>query len=165
MNLPEHSPKMHTDRVGVRPMANAFRVLIVDDLPQNRQILSMILSRVGYEVETVNDGAQALSRVMCQPRPDIIVSDVEMPVMNGIESVRAMRCLPDAIARIPVVAASGSQDPVLQRDMLQAGADAFIAKPVNVSELLETVGRLIRESMARKSEPRVTSSVNPASCC
>lgn len=146
-------------------MANAFRVLIVDDLPQNRQILSMILSRVGYEVETVNDGAQALSRVMCQPRPDLIISDVEMPVMDGIESVKAMRQMPDAIARIPVVAASGSQDPALQRDMLQAGADAFIAKPVNVSELLETVGRLIRESMARKSEPRVTSSVNPASCC
>ncbi len=165
MNLPETSPKKPSAIEGGRPRGNSFRILIVDDLPQNRLILSQILARVGYEVETANDGAEALSRVVCQPRPDLVISDVEMPVMNGIESVRLMRGMPEAISRIPVVAASGSQDPVLQRDMLLAGADAFLSKPVNVPELLETVGRLIRESMARKSEPRVTSSVNPASCC
>lgn len=164
MNLPEQPSKLTASLVGGRPQANAFRVLIVDDLPQNRVILSQILARVGYEVETACNGAEAISRVLCQPRPDLIISDVEMPVMDGIEAVRALRNLPDAISRIPVVAASGSPDPVLKRDMMLAGADAFLSKPVNVSELLETVGRLIREAKGRSAEPRVTS-VNQASCC
>jgi CheY-like chemotaxis protein len=107
---------------------------------------------------------EALNRVICQPRPDLIVSDVEMPELDGIEMVRAMRQMPEAIARIPVVAASGSLDPKLQRDMLQAGANAFVAKPVDVPELLETVGRLIRESIGRNTESPIRS-VNQASWC
>ncbi len=165
MNLPEQPSKVPAAFAGGRPQANAFRVLIVDDLPQNRLILSKILARVGYEVETANNGREALNRVVCQPRPDLIISDVEMPVMDGIESVSALRRMPDAIARIPVVAASGSEDPILKRDMLLAGADAFLAKPVDIPELLETVGRLIRESIGRgPTEPRIQS-VNQASCC
>lgn len=164
MNLPESHSKPTIALAGGRPKANAFRVLIVDDLPQNRLILSQILARVGYEVETASNGAEALSRVLCQPRPDLILSDVEMPVMDGIASVQALRKLPEAIARIPVVAASGSPDPILKRDMLLAGADAFLSKPVNIPELLETVGRLIREAHGRSPEPRITS-VNQASCC
>lgn len=164
MNLPDQPSKLPASLVGGRPRANAFRVLIVDDLPQNRVILSQILARVGYEVETACNGAEAISRVVCQPRPDLIVSDVEMPVMDGIESVRVLRNLPDSIARIPVVAASGSPDPILKRDMMLAGADAFLSKPVNVPELLETVGRLIREGNGRSAEARVAS-VNQASCC
>lgn len=163
MNLPDQSRIQTASLAGGRPRTNAFRVLIVDDQAQNRMILSQILSRVGYEVETVNDGAEALDRVICQPRPDLVVSDVEMPVMNGIQWVKALRELPETIARIPVVAASGSLDPVLQRDMMQAGADAYLDKPIHIPALLETVGRLIRESVARKPE-NVVSSVNQASC-
>lgn len=164
MNLPRQPSKIPAPIGGGLTQANAFRVLIVDDQPQNRLILSQILARVGYEVETANNGAEALNRVVCQPRPDLIVSDVEMPVMDGIESVKALRKMPESIARIPVVAASGSLDPMLKRDMLLAGADAYLAKPVNVPELLETVGRLIRESVGRSSEARIKS-VNQASCC
>mgnify|MGYP001627872478 CR=1 FL=1 len=164
MNLPGQPSKIPAPIGGGLPQANAFRVLIVDDQPQNRLILSQILARVGYEVETANNGAEALNRVVCQPRPDLIVSDVEMPVMDGIESVKSLRKMPESIARIPVVAASGSLDPMLKRDMLLAGADAFLAKPVHVPELLETVGRLIRESVGRSSEARIKS-VNQASCC
>ncbi|MCB1232975.1 MAG: response regulator [Verrucomicrobiae bacterium] len=165
MNLPEHPSKVPAAFAGGRPQANAFRVLIVDDQAQNRLILSQILARVGYEVETANNGAEALNRVVCQPRPDLILTDVEMPVMDGIESVRLIRKMPEAIARIPVLAASGSPDPILKRDMLLAGADAYLAKPVNVPELLETVGRMIRESIGRKSPESRISSVNQASCC
>lgn len=166
MNLPDR-PSSPTP-IGVpggRIRANAFRVLIADDQPQNRLILSQILARVGYDVETVNNGSEALHRVICQPRPDLLLTDVEMPVMDGIESVKSIRKMPEPICRIPIVAASGSADPILKRDMLLAGADAFLAKPVDVDALLETIGRLIRQSMRAKAAERPLRSVNQASAC
>ncbi|MCB1086225.1 MAG: response regulator, partial [Verrucomicrobiae bacterium] len=133
------SPSDPTLAHGV-PASNRYRILIVDDLPQNRHILSQILSRVGYDVEAVTNGVDALNRAVCHPRPDLIISDVEMPGMNGIETVKSLRHMPEPISRIPVIAASGSPDPLLKRDMLLAGADAYLSKPVNISELLEAVG-------------------------
>jgi len=156
------SPLPPSDPTSVHgvPASNRYRILIVDDLPQNRHILGQILSRVGYDVEAVSNGVDALNRAVCQPRPDLVITDVEMPGMDGIETVRTLRQMPESIARIPVIAASGSGDPILKRDMLLAGADAYIAKPVNVPELLETVGRLIRLSANRKGETLVTAHLN-----
>lgn len=166
MNLPDRPSSPAPGAVpGGRIRANAFRVLIADDQPQNRLILSQILARVGYDVETVNNGSEALHRVICEPRPDLLLTDVEMPVMDGIKSVTSIRKMPEPIARIPIIAASGSPDPVLKRDMLIAGADAFLAKPVDVNELLETAGRLIRESARRKASKVQVHSVNQASAC
>lgn len=166
MNLPDRSsPPASVAVSGGRIRANAFRVLIADDEPQNRLILSQILARVGYEVETVNNGSEALHRVICQPRPDLLLTDVEMPVMDGIHSVQSIRKMPEPISRIPIIAASGNPDPILKRDMLLAGTNAFLTKPVIVDELLETVGRLIRESIRRQSNASQVPSVNQASAC
>ncbi|MBL9154210.1 MAG: response regulator [Verrucomicrobiales bacterium] len=148
-------PPTDSDLASGMPASNRFRILIVDDLPQNRQILSQILMRVGYDVEAVSNGDDALLRVACQPRPDLIVTDVEMPGMDGIAIVTALRQMPEVVARIPVIAASGSLDPILKRDMMLAGADAFLAKPVDIPLLLETAGRLIRQGPQRKAESPV----------
>jgi CheY-like chemotaxis protein len=154
MKLPE---ALRTTSAGL-PTAglrtNAFRILIADDLPQNRTILSRIFAKVGYEVEVVTNGTEAIARlVQDEPRPDLIVTDIEMPGMNGIELVRAVRALPEPVCRTPVLAASGSHDTILQRDMSLAGADGFISKPIDVPELLDIAGRLIRESMGRRIAP------------
>lgn len=143
------------------PASNRFRILVADDLAQNRLILSQILTRVGYDVETVPHGADALRRVACQPRPDLIITDVEMPEMDGIAMARALRQWPESVGRIPIIAASGSPDPALRRDILLAGADAFLAKPVQVPELLETIARLLRPpAVPRADQPASPSSPN-----
>ena len=117
------------------------RILVVDDEPAQRFALRRIFERAGHEVSDAGDGAAALRAVRESP-PDLVVTDMMMPVMGGGELIRRLRSEP-ATSDIPILAASG--DP-----QLAAGADAVIAKPYKWEDLIKVAEGLLREGRGRQ---------------
>jgi CheY-like chemotaxis protein len=112
------------------------RILVVDDEPDLRFVLRRIFARAGHEVSEAGDGAAALASVQVSA-PDLVVTDMMMPVMGGVDLIRALRADP-ATAAIPILAVSGDAH-------LAVGADAALAKPYQCAELLDVVGGLLRK--------------------
>jgi CheY-like chemotaxis protein len=112
------------------------RILVVDDEPAQRFALRRILERAGHEVIDAGDGAAALQAVRESP-PDLIVTDMMMPVMSGNEFIERLRVEP-ATAGIPILAASG--DP-----HLAIGADAVVVKPYKWEQLTKVAEGLLRK--------------------
>ena len=112
------------------------RILVVDDEPDQRFLLRRIFERAGHQVAEACDGAAALRAVRDSP-PDLVVTDIMMPVMDGAELIRRLRGEP-ATTGIPVLAASG--DP-----HLGDGADAIVAKPYEWQHLLTVADALLKE--------------------
>ena len=112
------------------------RILVVDDEPAQRSILRRIFERAGHEVADAGDGAAAL-RAVGKSAPDLVVTDMMMPVIGGAELIRRLRCDP-ATAGIPILAASGDSH-------LADGADAVIAKPYKWEQLTEVADGLLGE--------------------
>nr|WP_052170094.1 ATP-binding protein [Massilia sp. JS1662] len=117
------------------------RVLIVDDVPQNRAMLVDLLETTGFVVAAASSGLECLV-LLDSFRPDLIVMDVMMPVIDGNETIRRIRQLP-AWRAIPIVAVTASVNPDDERTSRAAGASAFLGKPVDVDILLDTIGTLL----------------------
>jgi CheY-like chemotaxis protein len=113
----------------------------VDDVVENREVLASMLGGVGFEVREAANGLDALEQA-CLTRPDLILMDVMMPVMDGLEAMRAMRQLDD-LKTIPIIAVSASAGIDDRAKSLVAGANAFLSKPVNQEHLFLEVGRLL----------------------
>jgi len=123
-------------------MKDPARILVVDDTPANVKLLSDLLMYKGYEVVTAASGAGALEKVETE-QPDLVLLDILMPGMDGYEVCRAIRKNP-ATEILPVVMVT-SLDPAEERiNGLEAGADDFLAKPVDEHELLVRVRSLLR---------------------
>jgi CheY-like chemotaxis protein len=112
------------------------RVLVVDDEPDQRFLLRRIFERAGHEVTDATDGAAALKAVR-ESAPDLVVTDMMMPIMGGVELIRQLRGDP-ATAAIPILAASA--DSILATD-----ADAALAKPYSFRHLLEVATALLKK--------------------
>ena len=111
------------------------KILVVDDELAQRQLLRRIFERAGHEVSDAGDGAAALRAVGESP-PDLVVTDMMMPVMGGAELIRRLRCEP-ATAGIPILVASSDSH-------LAEGADAVIAKPYSWRHLAEVADEMLR---------------------
>jgi len=116
-------------------------ILIVEDNDKNLKLVRDVLQVKGYatlEAATGEDGLVLAG----QHRPDLILMDIQLPGMSGIEALRALRADP-ATARIPVIAVTAS---VMQQDrkhITEAGFDAYLAKPLDLKEFLATVRRML----------------------
>jgi CheY-like chemotaxis protein len=114
------------------------RVLVIDDEPGIRLVASTALEGAGFAVETAENGIQALS--MCaQHDPDVIVVDLEMPVLGGRAFVDAYRATPTANARIVVISGNSAES-----EARALGCDFGLAKPFSMDELLVAVQHLSR---------------------
>ena len=109
-------------------------ILVVDDEQATREILQIILEMEGFTVFTAEDGLDALVKIAAQP-PDLIILDVMMPNMDGLTLCQRLRAQPET-AGIAVVMLSGNfQDKAIAAG-LNAGANAFLSKPVEMKTLL-----------------------------
>ena len=119
------------------------RVLVVDDVPANRAMLADLLHSLGFAVDEAVDGKQALSQLEAA-LPDLVLMDIRMPVMDGLEATRHIREHADAKVRaVPIIANSASATPEDQQDSMVAGASAFLTKPIDQEELLQRMGELL----------------------
>jgi PAS domain S-box-containing protein len=127
------------------------KVLVVDDLPQNRAVLLDSLNVLGFDLREAGDGREALASAE-RWHPDLILMDVMMPEMDGLEATQRLRAMP-ALAGIPVIACSGGTSPELDSLCRQAGVDTFIAKPIEQDALLAAVGSLLSLTWIHEESP------------
>jgi len=127
--------------VGIGPGQPKYRVLIVDDNKENRDLLTQTLGPVGFELRQANDGAEAVREFEVW-QPDVILIDLRMPVMDGREATRRIKSSPKGKeTSIIVLTASSFEDG--RQDMAAAGANAYIRKPFRESELFEALARCL----------------------
>jgi two-component system chemotaxis sensor kinase CheA len=125
-----------------RPAAS--KVLVVDDQYTVREMQRSILETAGYEVETARDGREALTRVTGDAGIDMVLTDVQMPEMDGFALLRAIRALPDR-ASLPVAIVTSVDGEEDRRRGIEEGADAYIVKQqFDQQTLLDIVGSLVR---------------------
>jgi putative two-component system response regulator len=118
------------------------KILIVDDESASRAALEMLLRREGYEVHDASDGSSALAE--CSSfRPDLVLLDVLMPGINGFEVCRRIKATPET-RLTPVVLITGLSDTEDRIQGINAGADDFLSKPIDVNELLARTRSLIK---------------------
>jgi two-component system, cell cycle response regulator DivK len=116
------------------------KILVVEDDFDTRYVLSLILKAEGYEVITAGDGECAFT-VAVEERPDLIVTDLFMPRLNGIDLTRQIR-LKDEIAKVPIIAITGYSDATIERAKA-AGVSACTRKPLVFAEFVSTVKSLL----------------------
>jgi two-component system KDP operon response regulator KdpE len=123
------------------------KILIVDDEPQITRVLRTALSTQGYSLRVAANGVEGMAAVH-EWKPDLVITDVSMPEMNGVELCREIR----AVSEIPILVLSvRSHDPV-KIEALDAGADDYVTKPFSIQELLARVRAQLRRSIAPASE-------------
>lgn len=127
-------------------MAKA-RILLVEDEPNIVESLSFILKRANFEVDTVNDGAEALKRVRREAF-DVLVLDIMLPGMNGLDVLKAIRS-DQALASLPVMVLTAKGQANDRRTAEAIGASAFITKPFSNAEVVERVTRLAEGAVPR----------------
>ncbi len=127
-------------------MGNSERksnILVVDDEPQITRVLKTTLSAQGYGIRTAADGQQALEE-MKHWLPDLVITDLRMPNMDGLELCRRIR----ADSRVPIIVLSVKGEEPVKVEALDAGADDYVTKPFNVNELLARVRAALRRAAA-----------------
>ena len=127
-----------------------LHVLVVDDNATNRFVAGKLLEMFGCTHETADDGAQAVQAVASRPF-DMILMDVKMPVMDGVQATRTIRSAGGAQARIPIVALTANADPRDEIEYLAAGMNGVVQKPIQPDLLLAAIRRALTPSEAEVS--------------
>ena len=118
------------------------KVLVVDDSASVRQQVSLALTQAGLEVVEAKDGSDGLAKVSSRPDIGLIISDVNMPNMNGLEMVQAVKKLPVA-AKLPIIMLTTEGNPALMAEGKKAGATGWMIKPFKAEILVSAVKKLM----------------------
>ncbi|MEW6665696.1 MAG: response regulator [Thermodesulfobacteriota bacterium] len=118
-------------------------ILVVDDSPAISRIVGQALEEAGFQVATAGNGKQAMKRIQ-ERRPDLILSDVDMPEMNGVDFCKRIHSDP-TLSGIPFVVMSATSDRALMRRLVQYGAVGYLVKPFNLDQVVITVERLLSD--------------------
>lgn len=117
------------------------RVLLVEDNATNRLIATRMLAGLGAQVDVAEDGAQGVACVQAAAY-DLILMDIQMPVMDGVEAARAIRALPGAVAQTPILAVTANVLPRQIESYLAVGMDGYVAKPISPAAMMAEITRL-----------------------
>jgi CheY-like chemotaxis protein len=120
--------------------AVALDVLIADDTPVVRLVTTHALRGLGHRVEAVANGQEAVAAVAAR-RFDVVLMDIEMPVMNGLAATRAIRALPGAAASVRILALTAEQSDATATACREAGMEAVLWKPIRAADLAAALGR------------------------
>ncbi len=122
-------------------MAESARILIVDDEKPLVDLLSQALTQEGHKVLTAQDGIECMNK-MASFRPDIVIMDIMMPKLDGIDTTRLIR-RNSSYAGTVIVALSARSDEETRTRMKEAGANLFMRKPFSVGKLVDRIGRML----------------------
>jgi two-component system cell cycle response regulator DivK len=117
------------------------RILIVEDMPDNRQIMRDLLTSAGYELIEAIDGAAGVAAALAH-RPDLILMDIQLPVLDGYEATRRIKANPGT-SGIPVIAVTSYALSGDEAKALAAGCDCYVAKPFSPRQLLAKVREFV----------------------
>ena len=123
------------------------RLLLVEDNELNREIAATILKEVGFIIDTAVDGQEAVNIIKESPASiyDLILMDVQMPVMNGYEATRAIRSLDDPVkANLPIIAMTANVFKKDLNDAKEAGMNGHIAKPLDIEKMFATLAEFLK---------------------
>src|SRR5580704_10993547 len=123
------------------------RILVVDDEPQITRVLRTSLSSQGYDIRVANDGETALE-IMKDWTPDLVVTDLSMPNMDGLELCRRLR----VTSKVPIIVLSVRGEERTKVQALDAGADDYVTKPFGIEELLARVRASLRRVPAENGQ-------------
>ena len=139
-------------------MTPAYKILLVDDHPVNRDLTSRVLQKRGHQVDLAENGLLAFERFQ-QESYDIILMDLQMPVMDGLEATRKIRQYEQeqnideaSPQRVPIVAMTAYDDEKEKTASKNAGMDGFIAKPISIKTIGQTLQQII-ESTRPPTDP------------
>ncbi|MGZ3160020.1 MAG: ATP-binding protein, partial [Burkholderiaceae bacterium] len=128
-----------------RPLKR-LSVLVAEDNLTNQKVISKILERAGHQCILVNNGEEALDQLEVQDF-DVIVLDMNMPLMTGVEAAKAYRFMhPSKAERVPIVMLSADVTTEAKQEAIDAGINEFLPKPIQVTQFLETLNRLVTEA-------------------
>jgi signal transduction histidine kinase/ActR/RegA family two-component response regulator len=144
--ITEIAPPQHAERPAslllTRPDGSRPRILVAEDVETNRIVARGLLTRLGCDVELVNDGEAAVGRAAIGGI-DLVLMDVSMPVMSGIEATRHIRALPGPEAAVPILALSAYSRPEDLEPILTAGASGHVGKPIRIEELHKAIAKTL----------------------
>ncbi|MFY0680650.1 MAG: response regulator [Thalassovita sp.] len=133
------------------PAPSKGRILVAEDNQINQMVLRTQLNKMGYDVDIVDDGQQALAKVADSAPYDVILSDCNMPVMNGLDFARALRKSKDKphLSQTPIIALTADAFEQQRIECMDAGMDDFLVKPTSVEQLSEKLEFWLRKSVPK----------------
>jgi CheY-like chemotaxis protein len=135
--------KAQLERLVARPPRSRQQILVADDEADLRDFLQRALSKHGYEVLTASGGREAMA-IIREERPALVLLDILMPGMDGVDICKTMRADVE-LAQIPVIFASALDASLLHGIADESGATDFVAKPMTLGDLLNVVGRYLKQ--------------------
>ncbi len=125
-----------------------MKVLVVDDDKTTRKMLSLILKSKGYEVVTAENGMDGLQKLGIE-QINLILTDMNMPYMDGIEFIKQVRANPE-ISHIPIVMLTTEADEEEKQRAYKAGVDDYLVKPATGEQIVESMKRIIKKIFGKK---------------
>jgi two-component system, NarL family, sensor histidine kinase EvgS len=147
--------------IAVKSGVSAARILLADDVEDNRLLVKQILEPIGMTVVEAKDGQQAVDQ-FAQEKVDLILMDIHMPVLDGLKATQIIKKDPSR-GHIPIIAMTASAFEEEKVAILEHGVDGFLRKPFKRDELLEIVGRVLGlkyEYKQRTTEPNLAATLN-----
>ncbi|HYU69204.1 MAG TPA: ATP-binding protein [Burkholderiales bacterium] len=119
-----------------------YQILVAEDNAVNQRVIVGILERAGHRVRVVDDGEQALD-VLENERFDVVIMDLNMPELGGLDAARAYRFMDPEAIQVPIIMLSADVTSETMKECEEAGIDAFLSKPIEARRLLDTIASLI----------------------
>ena len=133
----------------IRSEAAQYRILVAEDNHVNQALVKAFLKKYHHTLDFAINGKQAVDMVQEKPY-DLILMDIQMPEVDGLMATAMIRELPAPLCNIPIIAVTANTLNMQKQDYLNAGMDGFVPKPIQLSELMETIREVMRRHDAIK---------------